>query len=260
MRGPSWPGLAWAALPMLGVMAALAWKGFGQVRNLSIAAARLVVQLLLLGLVLDRVFRAQSVWVVGLVALVMLSASAHAVGSRDRRQARFLRLEAFGSMVLGASATMAVAILLVLEVHPWYDAQTMIPLLGMILGNSVNGVALAAERLDSELRAGRDLVELRLALGASSRQAAHEALRASVRSGMAPTIHSMTIAGIVAIPGMMTGQLLAGSDVGVALRYQVMIYFLMVGTIGISVLALLSLRLRQYFTRAHQLRLAAESS
>ena len=188
----------------------------------------------------------------------MLTASAHAIGARQGRSAWVLRLQAFGAMTLGATASMAVGIFLALGVRPWYDATTVIPLLGMILGNSVNGVALAAERLDAELRAGGDLIELRLALGATSRQAAHDALRASARAGLAPTIHSMTIAGIVAIPGMMTGQLLAGADVGAALRYQILIYFLMAGTIGISVLALLSLRLARYFTPAHQLREAPE--
>ena len=98
----------------------------------------------------------------------------------------------------------------------------------MILGNSVNGVALAAERLDAELRAGRDLIELRLALGATSRQAAHDALRGRPARGCADDPQH-EIAGIVAIPGMMTGQLLAGADVRGGLRYQILIYFLMAG-------------------------------
>ncbi len=255
MTVPDLPGLAFAAVPMLGVMALLSWTRLGQVRELTIATVRLVAQLFLLGLVLDRVFRSHSPWVVAAVALGMLAASAHAIGARNGRSARVLRLQAFGAMLLGASTSMAVAIFLTLRLQSWHDAPTVVPLLGMLLGNSVNGVALAAERLDAELRVGRDLIEARLALGATARQAAHEALRASARAGLAPTIHSMTIAGIVAIPGMMTGQLLAGAEVGGALRYQILIYFLMAGTIGISILALLNLRLARYFTASHQLRI-----
>ena len=256
MTGPPWTGLAWAALPMIGCMAVLAWRRLGQVRALAIATARLIGQLLLLGAVLGWVFQTQSPWVVGGVALVMLLASAHAVGARQhgRRSAWGLRAEAFASMTLGAAIVMTIAIHAALGVHPWRDAGTVIPLLGMVLGNSVNAVALAAERLDTELRSGRDLIELRLSLGATSRQAAHEALRAATRAALTPVIHGMTLAGIVAIPGMMTGQLLAGADVKDALRYQILIYLLIAGTVGISTLALLALRLRRDFTPAHQLR------
>jgi len=126
----------------------------------------------------------------------------------------------------------------------------------MLLGNSVNGVALAAERLDSELRQNRDLVEKRLALGATSRQAAHEALQAAMRAALTPTINGMMIAGIVAIPGMMTGQLLQGADPTIALRYQILIYLGISGTVCLSSLLLLSLRLRHYFTPHDQLRVA----
>src|SRR5690606_8868152 len=127
-------------------------------------------------------------------------------------------------------------------------------LLGMVLGNSVNAVALAVERLESELRADQDRVELRLALGATARRAAHPALRAAIGAGLTPVINGMMIAGIVAIPGMTTGQILAGADVGVALRYQVLIYFGIAGTVGLSTLMLLAIRLRRYFTPHDQLR------
>src|SRR5262249_13704376 len=115
-------------------------------------------------------------------------------------------------------------------------------------------VSLAAERLESELRADRDRVELRLALGATARQSALPALRAAVRAALTPITNNMMIAGIVAIPGMTTGQLLAGAPVETALRYQILIYLGITGTAGLSMLILLGLRLRRYFTPAHQLR------
>ena len=256
LDGPPWWGLAGAALPMAGCMAVLAWRRLGQVRGLAAGAARMVGQLFLLGAVLGWVFRSNDPRVVGAVVLVMLSASALTVGERQRRGrwAWFLRAEAFGTLAIGAATTLAVGTRLALGVRPWYDAATVIPMLGMILGNSVNGLALAAERLDSELRANRDLIELRLALGATGRQAAHEPLRAATRAALTPAIQGMSMAGLVSIPGMMTGQLLAGADVGAALRYQILIYFLIAGTVGISTLLLLALRLRRYFTPAHQLR------
>jgi putative ABC transport system permease protein len=255
MPAPSWSGLVWAALPLLGVAAVLAWRRLGQVRRLAIASVRLVVQVTILGLVLDAIFAAKSPELVLVIALIMLATSAHAVGTRQRRASWTLRLQSFVAMALGAVVVMIVGTRLALGVEPWYEPRTIIPLLGMVLGNSVNGVALGAERLDSELRAERDRVELRLALGASARQAALPALRSAVAAALTPTINGMTIAGIVSVPGMMTGQILAGAHVAAALRYQILIYFLIGGTVGISTLVLLALRLRRYFTPAQQLRI-----
>jgi putative ABC transport system permease protein len=253
-RGPSWVGLAWAALPMLGCMLVLVVARLGQVRRLTIATARLVVQVLILGMVLDAVFSTRSPAIVLAIAIAMLAASAHAVGTRQRRSSWALRIESFGAMALAATTVMVVGTRMALGVEPWYEPRVVLPILGMILGNSVNGVALGAERLESELRAERDRVELRLSLGASARQAATPALRAAVAAALTPTIHGMTIAGIVAIPGMMTGQILAGAEVASALRYQILIYLLIAGTVGLSTLLLLELRLRRHFTPAQQLR------
>jgi putative ABC transport system permease protein len=252
--GPPWIGVACAAAPMIVCAVVLAWRRLGQVRPLAIASVRLVLQLLLLGVVLQWVIETKDPYLVVAVALLMLAASAHAVGARQKRGTWALRLEAFCAMALGAFVVMFVGTRLSLGIQPWYDPATLVPLLGMILGNSVNGVALAAERLESDLRAERDRIELRLALGATARQAAAPALRAAVSAALTPTINSMSIAGIVAVPGMMTGQILAGARVGDALRYQILIYFLIAGTVGISTLTLLGVRLRRYFTRADQLR------
>jgi putative ABC transport system permease protein len=254
LPGPSWEGLAWSALPVSAVALILVGRRLGQARPLAIALARLVVQLWLLGLVLGWVFAHQGPWLVLAIALAMLTASAHTVGERQRAGGWALRAEAFASLALGVVITMAVSVRLGLRLAPWYEARTVVPLLGMVLGNSVSGVSLAAERLESELRADRDLVERRLALGATSRQAALPALRAAVRAALTPTINNMMIAGIVSIPGMTTGQLLAGADLGSAVRYQVLVYLAITGTVGLSTLALLGLRLRRYFTPAHQLR------
>ncbi len=253
-RGPDWMGLAWSSLPLLGCMGLLAWQRLGQVRPLAIATTRLVLQMMLLALVLEAIVKAESPPLVVGIGLVMLAIAAHTVGARQTHRKWQIRFEAFGAMLVGATLVMAVSIRLALKVEPWYDARTVIPMLGMILGNSVSAVSLAAERFASDLKADRDLVELRLSLGASSRQAATPALRAAVASGLSPVINNMMIAGIVAIPGMTTGQLLAGADVGQAIRYQILLYLGIAATVALSVLILLAMRLRSYFTTSHQLR------
>lgn len=252
---PSWAGLGYSALPVLAGLAVLALRGLGQVRPLLVALLRLVVQLLLLGLVLDWLFSTDSPALVGGIALVMLVVSAQTVGSRLKGGGAALFLESFGALALGTVLVMAVSLRIGLGVEPWYSPRVVIPLLGMVLGNSVTGVALAAERLDSELRADRELVEWRLTLGATPRQAALPALRSAVRAALTPPINNMMIAGIVSIPGMMTGQLLAGADVPGAIRYQILVYLAITATVSLSTLALLRLRIRRYFTTDAQLRL-----
>lgn len=256
MLGPGWEGLAWMGL-MLGLaLLTLAATGLGQVTPMVVGAARMIGQLLLMGLVLRWVFAQRTGWVMAAAALAMLTASAHAMGGRQSGALGWLRGQAFLAMALSALAVLAVALSLGLGgVSVWKRPEVVVPLLGMILGNSVNGLSLAAERLESELRANRDLVELRLALGATTAQAARPALQAAVRAALTPTIHSMSIAGIVAIPGMMTGQLLAGASVELALRYQMLIYLAIATTVTLGTLILLRLRLGHYFNAAMQLRL-----
>jgi putative ABC transport system permease protein len=251
---PDWMSIAVAAIPLILSMAMLAWRRLGQVGPMAIAVARLVVQLWLLGLVLAAIFRADNLWVVLATSAVMLAVAAHTVGARQPASRWLVRAEALFSMMIGISITMAISVTLALRLRPWYSPATFIPLFGMILGNCVTSISLAAERLASELKADRDLVEQRLALGATSRQAAMPALRSAVRASLTPIINNMSIAGIVAIPGMSAGQLLAGADVGAAMRYQILIYLGVSATVTFSTLILLDLRLRSYFTAAHQLR------
>ena len=254
--GPGWAGLAWAALPLVGAGLALAVLRLGQAGALVVATARLVGQMALLALVLGWIVAADSPALVLGVALLMLATAAHAVGSR-RREARgrtWLRVEAFGAMAVGAVVVMVVATRLALGVEPWYDPRTVLPMLGMVLGNAVSAVALAAERFEADLRADAVLVERRLCLGATARQASAPARRAAVAAALAPILSNMSLAGIVAIPGMTTGQLLAGADVGSAVRYQILLYLAIATTVIVAVLILLEIRFRRAFTADHQLR------
>jgi putative ABC transport system permease protein len=250
----SYLGLVFSGLPLLACGLILWARGLGQSRALAIAVVRLCCQLAILASLLRWVFSHQSPLIVLTITLAMLLVSAHTIENRHGKRSWALRAETFLALLIGMTVVMGVAIRLALHLEPWYQAETVIPLLGMVLGNSVSGVSLATERLESELRSDRDRIELRLSLGATSRQAALPALRAAIRAAMTPTINNMMIAGIVAIPGMSTGQILAGTDVGTAFRYQVLVYFGITATVGLSTLMLLAIRMRRYFTPALQLR------
>ena len=113
-----------------------------------------------------------------------------------------------------------------IRIHPWYEPQYAIPILGMILGNTLTGVSLGIERMTEELTAGRGAVEMSLALGATRWEAAQGPARQAVRAGMIPTLNQMAVVGLVSLPGMMTGQVLAGQSPLQAVRYQIVIMFL----------------------------------
>ena len=154
MIAPGWLGVAWAGLPLLACMGLLAWLRLGQVGPMAVALVRLVVLLWMLGIVLKAVFAADSPWVVMLTASAMLAVAAHTVGARQPRRRWLIRLESLVAMGLGIAVPMAVCVTLALRLKPWYSPSTFIPLFGMILGNSVTGISLAAERLAADPRGG----------------------------------------------------------------------------------------------------------
>ena len=131
------------------------------------------------------------------------------------------------ALTVSTAATLAYVIGVVVQVRPWYEPQYIIPIAGMILGNSMTSAALAGDRLQSDLRTRADEVEARLALGFSGREAVQPMVRASLRAAMIPTVNGMMTVGLVQLPGMMTGQILAGSSPLVAIRYQMVVVFML---------------------------------
>jgi len=135
---------------------------------------------------------------------------------------------------------------------PWYLPQYAIPLAGMILGNTLNGISLGLNRFGEELTAHRDRVETLLALGATRWEAAREPIRQAIRTGMIPIINSMMVVGLVSLPGMMTGQLMAGVDPLDAVKYQIVIMFFIASGTALGTVGVVLLSFRQLFNRRHQ--------
>ena len=135
---------------------------------------------------------------------------------------------------------------------PWYSPQYAIPLLGMILGNTLNGISLGLDRLGGELSAKRGQVETLLALGATRWEAARQPVQQAVRTGMIPLINSMMVVGIVSLPGMMTGQLLAGVSPLQAVKYQIVIMFLIASGTALGTVGVVLLSYRRLFGADHQ--------
>jgi putative ABC transport system permease protein len=210
--------------------------GLGIHRSLLFAAVRMVVQLALVGLVLTTLFAAVSPLWTGLVALVMVLVAGHEATQRQER-----RLSGWWSYGLGTACMMMASVVVTifalttaLQPRPWYDPRYAIPLLGMILGNCMTGVGLGLNTLTTSLANRRVSVEAQLMLGASRQIATSPVTREALRSALMPVINSMAATGVVSLPGMMTGQILGGVPPSEAVKYQILVMFLIAGGTGLG--------------------------
>jgi putative ABC transport system permease protein len=233
-----------------GAVSAALSLGLG--RKLAIAAIRTVVQLLAIGYVLGWVFRFDRWYVVLPLMALMTLVAGFAGASRGTHSYRGQRVDSVVSIWLSAWLVAAVGLFAVIRIHPWYAPQYAIPILGMILGNTLTGVSLAIERMTEALTARRDRVEMALALGATRWEAARAPAREAVRAGMIPTLNQMSVVGVVSLPGMMTGQVLAGQPPLQAVRYQIVIMFLIAASSALGTLGAVLLTYRRLFSPEHR--------
>jgi putative ABC transport system permease protein len=183
--------------------------------------------------------------VVGILA-IMTVAAARIILKRAPDAPSGLFLAAVTSMaVTGITVTFAVTGLVV-GAEPWYSPRYVIPIAGMVLGNSMTGIALSLERVFADLDARAGEIRAMTALGASPWEAAHPSVRAALRAGLIPAINAMAAAGIVFIPGMMTGQILAGADPLEATKYQIVVMLMVAAAeiVGAALAVLMSYRRR----------------
>ena len=229
----------------------------GLERQLAIATLRMIVQLALVGMVLTTLFAHVSPLWTGLVATVMvLFAGREIMARQERRLAGFWSYGlGTGCMLIAASLVTLFALTTQLGPEPWYHPRYALPLLGMILGNTMTGISLGLHTLTTGLVRERVAVEARLALGATRHEAVLPVSRTALRSALMPIINSMAATGLVALPGMMTGQILAGAEPEQAVRYQLLVMFLIAGATGLgATTAVLAGALRLTDAR-HRLRL-----
>jgi len=222
-------------------------------KRLFIASLRTVIQLLLVGYILKYVFQINhSFGVLGISILMIYIASRTGV-RRSSRKYDGITSQSFLSLLFCALITTIVVTSVIIGVEPWYKPQYFIPLLGMILGNSLTGISLCLDQFLQDLDLHRDEIEMELAHGASRWEAAQRPLREAIRRGMIPIINTMMVVGIVSLPGMLTGQILQGGDPFEAAKYQIVVMFMIAAasTMGSMGIALLSYRI--LFNKNHQL-------
>ena len=213
--------------------------GLGVERRLAIAALRMMVQLTLVGLVLTTLFALVSPFWTAVTALTMILFAGHEILARQDR--RLIGWWAYGlgtgAMLIASALVTLFALTTAISPSPWYDPRYAIPLLGMVLGNTMTGISLGLQTLTTTLVRERAAVESRLALGATRRQALLAPVRLALRSAFMPIINTMAATGVVSLPGMMTGQILSGVEPVEAVKYQILILFLIAGGTGLGSMA-----------------------
>jgi len=221
-------------------------------KMLLIAAIRTVVQLSFIGLILGWIFAREQWYEVLLILTIMTLIAGSAAKNRVKRSYKGLLTDTFLAVSASATLVTAIAVIVILRIQPWYTPQFIIPILGLILGNSLTAIALTSNQLIESFHEQRGRIEMMLSLSARPFEAVHEPIRSAIINGMTPTLNSMLVVGIVSLPGMMTGQILAGADPAQAVRYQIVTMFLICvsSTLGCTISALLIYR--RFFNKNHQ--------
>ncbi len=225
--------------------------------RLLIAGGRMVVQLTLVGLILKALFTLASPFFTGFAALVMVLFAWREAMARQERRFKGFWAYGLGTGSMMAAGTIVTVFGLVTQIHadPWYDPRYALPILGMILGNTMNGVSLGLDRLVSGPQFQRAGIEARLMLGAEASEAMHGVIRDAMRSALIPTINSMAAVGLVSLPGMMTGQILAGVEPVEAVKYQLLIMFLIGGGTALGSFVAVMSGAKRLTDSRHRLRL-----
>jgi putative ABC transport system permease protein len=240
-----------ASLTLVAVAAAISrWQEADLERDIVVATIRSIIQLTLIGYAIKLIFDVDSIWLVlALLAVMVLFGALTARGRAKSVPDAFWPL--LLTLAIAAAATLGLVVVLgIFEPTPRY----LVPVGGMVIGNSMTASAVALNRLGDEVADSRARIEATLALGATAREAALPIVRRSLRSGMITLVDSTKTTGLIFFPGTMVGMLLAGASPTDAVRLQLILLYSLLGSVAIAGLLATNLAYRNFFTPAQQLR------
>lgn len=225
-----------------------------QSRDIFWSGLRMFVQLMVVGYVLHLVFALESALSVLLILIVMTGFAVQTIGARVEKKMPNFYPVVGAAILFGCGAMTFFFCTLVIGLEPWYDPRYLIPLAGMVIGNSMTGASLATERLAAEFHERREEIETALSLGSSVKVAAEPAVSSAFRAALIPSINAMAAMGLVFLPGMMTGQILSGTEPLIAVKYQIAIMCVITGSVALTAFMILRFGYRSYFTSYQSLR------
>ncbi|MGE5422534.1 MAG: ABC transporter permease [Ignavibacteriales bacterium] len=225
-----------STLMQLGLLKSLLWGTF-----------RAFIQLSLIGYILTYVFKWNSLLVIIPLILVMTWIASREATKRIENAPTDPVPVTFLSLLASTFIVGLVVVVVIISPEPWYSARVMIPIFGMLLGNSMNAIALSLDRMYSDVAAHADEVEQMLCFGATPWESVSVHIKKALAAGMTPTINSLMVVGIVSLPGMMTGQILAGMDPQSAVRYQFVVQIMIAASVAIGCLIMIALSYKKMF-------------
>ena len=249
-------GLAATLVILLAILTEYSKLKIGIGKRLIVAAVRATIQLFAIGYILKALFANDHPILMALMATIMLLVASREIVARQEMGFSGWWGYAISSLSLFLSSFLITlfALTIIVAPTPWYTPQYAIPMLGMLLGNTMNGISVALDRLIREVIRERGAIEARLLLGHSWKRAIQPYIKEAIRAGTIPIINTMAVSGIVTLPGMMTGQILAGNAPTTAANYQIMILFLIAAGTGFGISAGVWLAARRFFDERHRLR------
>jgi putative ABC transport system permease protein len=239
-----------AALALVGIALLISWYEKVKLeKDIIIGTFRSFVQLIAIGYALEIVFNLNKLYLVFLVILIMILVGGYTASGRNKESKGGLAISIF-SIALGTFITIGSMVLLgIISSAPKY----LIPLSGMIIGNSMNAASLALERMHSEIKNKKSEIETALALGATSKQAIENSFKITIKAAMLPTLNLMKVIGLVQLPGAMTGMIIAGAKPKDAVLLQIVVAYMLISGVTITSVVCTKLSLKRYFTKYHQL-------
>jgi putative ABC transport system permease protein len=226
----------------------------GQSKDLFWSGLRMFIQLLVIGYVLHLIFALKTPLPVLLIMVVMIGFAVQTIGARVQAKMPHFYKVVGTAILFGCGGMTFFFCSLVIGLEPWYDPRYLIPLSGMIIGNSMTGASLAVERLAAEFRERRDEIETALCLGGNIQTVSETAVGSAFRAALIPSVNAMAAMGLVFLPGMMTGQILSGTEPLIAVKYQIAIMCVITGSVSLTTFLILRLGYRAYFTPYQSLR------
>ncbi len=237
------------------------WEKIGLELNLALATARTILQLVVLGYILDFILALNNLLAVLAILAAMLTIAAIVAKNRIVQKMPQVLPLVWVSMFLSSAFTLMYANFLIIQPDRWFQGQYVIPLAGVVLGNSMNAAAIAGERFVSTINASHGEIETHLSLGATPQQAIQQYKKDSIRAGLIPTINQMMIIGMVTIPGFMSGLLVSGvhsnqipfQPASEAASYQILLLFMVAFSNLLTTVLLTNALSRQFFNSNAQL-------